>query len=147
MPEERTPLQSIIFSIDECCDAWTALVEVNKIYKQFLGANQEDRKKLIPPSETIVALLGITRDAFCVRVANLLDKRKNINSLKNVFSGDVIKKLEKHPIVIASVAARHNNICHIGKKYTKWPEVDDIVNAKDLKELLEGIKNGVIISK
>ena len=145
--KERALLQSVIFSMNECCEALTALCEVNKLYKKVIEMSPGEKQNFILPPGIVVPLLGMARDCFCVRVANLFDKRKDVHSLKKYFHGDAIKKLEKHPIVVASIVARHNNICHMGKKYTKWPDIDNITDARDLKDLLESIKIGIIINR
>ena len=145
--KERLPLQSVLFSLTECSAALAALEEINRLHTQIGGMNFLERENLILRPETVFALVGTARDSFCVRIANLFDKRKDIHSLKKYFSGDAIDKLEKHPITIVAIKARHNNIAHMGKAYIKWPDIDDILAATDLKELLEGIRIGILINR
>jgi len=147
LKKERLPLQSVLFSLTECSAALAALDEVNRLHTQIRGMNLLERGNLILRPETVLALVGTTRDSFCVRIANLFDKRKDIHSLKKYFHGDAIDNLEKHPITVAAIKARHNNIAHMGKAYTKWPDIDDILAATDLKELLESIRIGILISR
>ena len=145
--KERLPLQSVLFSLTECSAALAALDEVNRLHTQIRGMNLLERENLILRPETVFALVGATRDCFCIRIANLFDKRKDIHSLKKYYRGDAIDKLEKHPITVAAIKARHNNIAHMGKAYTKWPDIDDILAATDLKEMLESIRIGILINR
>src|SRR3989339_1056586 len=145
--KERPALQSILFSLNEVIAALSALAEINKLHAEIREMNSVQRENLVLRAETVVTLVGATRDYFCIRIANLFDKRKDIHSLKKYFRGDAIDKLEKHAITVAAIKARHNNIAHMGKIYTKWPEIDDILAATDLKELLEGIRLGILINR
>jgi hypothetical protein len=145
--KERIPLQSVLFSLTECSAALAALDEINRLHTQIRRMNLLERENLILRPETVVTLVGATRDSFCVRIANLFDKRKDIHSLKKYFRGDAIDKLEKHPITVVATKARHNNIAHMGKAYTKWPDTDAILAATDLKELLESIRIGILINR
>lgn len=145
--KERPRLQSVLFSLTECSAALTALDEVNRLHTQIRGMNLLERENLILRPETVLALVGTTRDSFCVRIANLFDKRKDIHSLKKYFHGEAIDKLEKHPITVAAIKTRHNNIAHMGKAYIKWPDIDAILAATDLKELLESIRIGILINR
>ncbi len=145
--KERPALQSILFSLNEVIAASSALAEINKLHTEIRGMNLLQRENLILRPETVVTLVGATRDYFCIRIANLFDKRKNIHSLKKYFQGDAIDRLEKHSITVAAIKARHNNIAHMGKVYTKWPEIDDILAATDLKELLESIRIGILVNR
>jgi hypothetical protein len=72
--------------------------------------------------------------------------RSDVHSLKKYFNGPAIVELEKNPVTVASIKARHGNIAHMGKKYVEWPEVDDILNS-GLKNLLEGIRIGIIFDR
>jgi hypothetical protein len=144
---ERLPLQSVLFSLTQCSAALAALEEINRLHTAIRDMNLLERENLILRPETVIALVGTTRDSFCVRVANLFDKRKDIHSLKKYFHGDPIDKLEKHPITVAAIRARHNNIAHMGKAYTEWPDIDAILAATDLKELLEGIRIGILLDR
>lgn len=145
--KERIPLQSVLFSLTECSAALAALDEVNRLHTQIRGMNLLERENLVLRPETVVTLVGGMRDCFCVRIANLFDKRKDIHSLKKYYKGDAIDKLEKHPIIVAAIKARHNNIAHIGKAYVKWPGIDAILAATDLKDLLESIRTGILINR
>ena len=145
--KERPVLQSVLFSLTECSAALAALEEINRLHAEIRGMNLLERENLVLRPETVVTLVGTTRDSFCVRIANLFDKRKDIHSLKKYFHGDAIDKLEKHPITVAAIKARHNNIAHMGKAYTKWPDIDAILAATDLKELLESIRIGILINR
>ncbi|MBU6431189.1 MAG: hypothetical protein KGJ58_02175 [Patescibacteria group bacterium] len=147
MKKERLPLQSVLFSLTECSSALAALDEVNRLHIQIRGMNLLERENLVLRPEIVVTLVGGIRDCFCVRIANLFDKRKDIHSLKKYYKGDAIDKLEKHPIIVAAIKARHNNIAHIGKAYTKWPDIDAILAATDLKDLLENIRIGILINR
>ena len=145
--KERPLLQSVIFSLNECSAALAALGEINRLHTKIRGMSLSERENLILRPETVFALVGTARDCFCIRMANLFDKRKDIHSLKKYFRGDAIDKLEKHPITVAAIKARHKNIAHLGKEYIKWPDVDAILAATDLKELLESIRIGILISR
>lgn len=145
--KERVPLQSVLFSLTECSAALAALDDVNRLHAQIRGMNLLERENLILRPETVVALLGGMRDCFCIRIENLFDKRKDTHSLKKYYTGDAIDKLEKHPITVAAIKARHSNIAHMGKAYTKWPDIDDILAATDLKELLESIRMSILINR
>lgn len=145
--KERPALQSILFSLNEVIAALSALAEINKLHTEICGMNLLQRENLILRPETVVTLVGATRDYFCIRIANLFDKRKDIHSLKKYFRGNAIDKLEKHLITVAAIKARHNNIAHMGKVYTKWPEINDILAATDFKELLESIRIGILINR
>jgi hypothetical protein len=141
--KERPPLQSVLFLLDRAIEAFSALAEINRLHTEIRGLNNLRRENPVLRPETVFILVGATRDYFCIRIANLFDKRKDIHSLKKYFHGDAIDKLEKHPITVAAIKARHNNIAHMGKAYTEWPDIDAILAATDLKELLEGIRNGI----
>lgn len=145
--KERPVLQSVLFSLAECSAALAALDDINRLHTQIRAMNLLERENLILRPETVLALVGTTRDSFCVRIANLFGKRKDIHSLKKYFRGDAIDKLEKHPITVAAIKARHNNIAHMGKAYTKWPDIDAILASTDLKELLDSIRIGILISR
>jgi hypothetical protein len=145
--KERPALQTILFSVNEAISALSALAEVNKLHSEIRSMNLLQREGLVLRPETVITLVGATRDYFCVRIANLFDRRSDVHSLKKYFCGDAIGNLEKHPITLAAVAARHNNIAHVGKTYTKWPDIDDILMATDLKELLERIKLGILTNR
>lgn len=144
---ERLPLQSVLFSLNEAIGALSALAETSKLLTEIRSMNLLQRENLILRPETVVTLVSATRDCFCVRITNLFDKRKDIHSLKKYYKGDAIDKLEKHPITIAAIKARHNNIAHMGKAYVKWPDIDAILAATDLKELLESIRIGILINR
>jgi len=144
--KERVPFQSVLFSVTECLAALTALGEINKLHAQVCEMNSLERENLILSPETIVTLVGTARDYFCIRIANLFDKRKDVHSLKKYFHGDVIGILEKHPITVAAIGARHNNIAHMGKAYTKWPDIDTVLAATDLRELLKVVETDLSIS-
>lgn len=144
MTNERLPLQSVLFSIDEAISAFSALVEINKLHTEIRMMNNLQRENLVLQPETVLTLLVATRDYFCIRIANLFDKRKDVHSLKKYFRAEVIDKLEKHPITVVAIKARHNNIAHTGKAYTKWPDIDAILAATDLKELLKSIRRGIL---
>jgi hypothetical protein len=109
----------------------------------MLTASHEHREKAVFDQHTIVALLGITRDCFCIRLAYLFDKRKDTHSLRKDFKGEGIDKLQRHPMTVAALKARHNNIAHMGKEYVKWPDVDDILSST-LKSDLNNIRNGLL---
>lgn len=143
--KERLPLQSVIFSLTECSAALVALEEINTLHTQIRGMSLLERENLILRPETVVTLVGATRDCFCIRITNLFDKRKDIHSLKKYYHGDTIDKLEKHPITVAAIKARHNNIAHMGKAYTEWPDINDVLAATDLKEMLESIEIDILI--
>lgn len=139
--KERSPLQSVIFQLDECIDAFSVLEEINKIHKNMLASKTDaglpmDRSLVVP-------LLGIVRDSFCTRLASLFDKRKDVHSLKKYFKGEAIDRLQNHPVTKASIDARHGNIAHLGKKYVQWPSVENILSS-NIEEILKGIKLGVI---
>ncbi len=145
--KERIPIQSILFSLTECLDALVALDEVNRLHTQIPIMNLLERESLNFRPEIMVTLVSVTRDCFCIRIANLFDNRKDTHSLKKYFHGDTVDKLEKHPITVAAIKARHNNIAHMGKAYTKWPEIDAILVATDLRDLLESIRIGISINR
>lgn len=90
--------------------------------------------------------MGTNRDAFCVRLANLFGKRRDVHSLKKYFHGEaIIDKLEKHPVTVASIDARNKNIGHLAKEYVKWPDINNILEP-DFEELPESIKIGVLLN-
>jgi hypothetical protein len=135
----RPPLQSIQFAVIECCDAFTVLTEMNDWVKNIRKMDVAQRKSLPITAETAVKLLGITLDQLCVRLQNLFDKRNDIDSLIKNNKGPEILELKNHPVVIKAIAARHNNIGHITRKYTPWPSIEEILNS-NLKNLLESLK-------
>ena len=142
--KRRGAVQSVLFSLSECCDAFNVLNEVHKLHTAVIS------KPCIPnplpvARELIPALVGVARDCFCVRIAVLFDQRTDVHSLKRYFEADEITRLEKHPITIACKKARNKNICHMDTKYAKWPDVEFIVSS-DVGELLEKIKLGIIFS-
>lgn len=143
----RPALPSVLFALDEGIATLAALGEVNRLHTHIREMSHQKSGEFALRPETIVTLVGATRDYFCIRLANLFDKRKDTHSLKRCFRGVAIDKLEKHPITVAAIKARHNNIAHMGKAYAKWPEVDEILAAADLKELLEGIRIGILIDR
>ena len=140
---ERNLKQSVIFQIKECMDAFDVLKEVNIIYKDLFIA--PFNKRLPFRRELVAPLLGVVRDDFSIRLACLFDKRKDVHSLKKYFKGLEINRLEKHPVTKDCVKARHGNIAHLGKKFVKWPEVENIINS-NIRELLEMIYCGVLLS-
>jgi hypothetical protein len=144
--KERPLVQSVLFSLNECCDIFDALCEINKFYKNIFNMNTKEREKLFLSQKTILTILSTTRDSFCVRITNLFDKRSDVHSLVNNFDGNAIEKLRIHPITIACTKARHNNIAHMGKKYTKWPNIDEITESIDLKKIIESIGTGILIN-
>ena len=47
--KERLPLQSVIFSINECCEALTTLCEVDKLYKQVIEMGPIEKENFVLP--------------------------------------------------------------------------------------------------
>ncbi|MEI6553654.1 MAG: hypothetical protein WCO09_03735 [bacterium] len=142
--KERVVLQSIVFLLDECINAFDALKELEGLRLKIGKMKIEERDSLILPAMTIHKLCGITRDQFCIRIANLFDKRKDVHSLKKYFKGNIIDTLEGHAVTKASIKARHSNIAHLSKAYVKWPEIDVILKS-NIIEILETIQLGIII--
>ena len=109
---------------------------------------ESEKLSLSIKPETIRTLTCITRDHFCVRMANLFEKRKDVHSLIANYNGEAIEKLKKHPVVKVSIMARHHNIGHLSKKYVKWPSLEDIAKASvEIRELIEGIKIGILFTR
>ncbi len=145
MEKERGALQSVLFQLTECIDAFDVLRQVNVIHKAMLASKLGDAT--LPISREMVApLVGIVRDSFCMRLAYLFDKRRDSHSLKKYFTGPAIDTVERHPLTRACVKARHGNIAHMGKSYTSWPDVDDIL-ISGLRDTLESIKIGILINR
>jgi hypothetical protein len=145
--KERIPKQSVLFLLDECISSLFALHEIYDLHEKIHRMNFKEKEKLILSPEVVTSLVGSARDYFCIRIANLFDQRKDVHSLVKYYNGDDIDALKNHPIVIAAIKARHNNIGHMGKKYTKWPNIDDVILAEDLRNLLKTIRVGVIFAR
>jgi hypothetical protein len=143
--KERDPFASVFFSVKECCEALGVLEEIHQLHSAMLK-NSRSPDPLPVRREHVHVLVGMVRDSFCVRLANLFDKRRDVHSLKKYFKADEIDRLQKDPITSACIDARNKNICHLGKEYTKWPEVEAIVSS-ELKDLLERIKNGLMLAR
>ncbi|MEI8339860.1 MAG: hypothetical protein WCF94_04345 [bacterium] len=150
----RPAFASVVFSINECISGFDTLSIIDKLHRKISGFDIKQRHKFfselglfIDPEIDIGVLLGMVRDCFCVRLANLADKRKDVHSLRKYFKGKIIDDLFKHPIVCECISARNNNIAHLGKRYIKWPESEDITRAKDLRLILEMIKVSVMSLK
>lgn len=146
LDRKRPAFQSVTFMMNECCDAIQALEEIHRIHQQIIETGLEERHNLLFSQKTIHTMLGMARDCFCIRLANLFDKRKDAHSLKKYYKGEVIEKLEKHPITVAARNARNSNIAHMGKEYIKWPDIEDIISS-NLKELLEGTRIALFLSR
>ncbi len=140
--KKRPALQSIHFVISECCDSIKALSEMNNWVLKIRKMNASERAGLPITAETARVLLELTRDQLCVRLQNLFDTRKNIDSLKRNYYGPAIDQLEGHSVVKKARAARHNNISHVTRAYTPWPTIEEILNS-DLKGRLESLKIGL----
>jgi len=144
--KQRPKMQSIVFMLNECCDSFDALIEINRLYSQMIKASSEEKGRMVLSPEAIVKILGTTRDSFCIRLASLFDKRKDTYSIDKFFKGDIVDKLRDHQITVAAIMARHNNICHMGKKYIKWPDIEQIVNS-NIGEMLKNIRISVLLNK
>ncbi len=94
--------------------------------------------------ESIPILVGVVRDAFCVRLRSFFDKRDDVHSLTKYFQGPEITTLKTHPVTMSCIQARHKNVAHFGKEYVKWPDVEQILSS-NLPDLLERIKLGLIL--
>src|SRR5712692_2601094 len=144
--KKRPALQSVAFMIDECCDAMTALYEVNQLFLKIRKMNREERDNLPLRPEIVQKMLGIIMDQFCIRVRNLFDpsadKRGDPHSLKKYYRGELIEKLRTHPLTISCIKAANKNIAHLADEYTQWPQVDDILSS-ELKSWLEKIRMGI----
>lgn len=81
--KERLPLQSVIFSLTECSAALAALEEINTLHTQIRGMNLLERENLILRPETIVTLVGATRDFFVFVLQTFLISEKTYTHLKN----------------------------------------------------------------
>lgn len=143
--KKRPTFQSVFFMINECIDAISVLEETNHVYKRMMEMGQKERDDFIFDQKTIISMLGVARDCFCIRLAYLFDKRKDVHSLKKHFAGNSIDELERHPMTIASIKARHNNIAHMSREFVKWPNVDEILSS-DLKKSLEKIRDGILFT-
>lgn len=135
--KERNYLQSVIFQLNECIDAFNTLNEINKIHENILAS--KPNKSFLIDRSLIVPLVGIVRDSFCIRLTYLFDKRKDVHSLKKYFKFKEIDNLYNQPVTKDSIKARNGNIAHLGKKYIKWPSVETILSS-NIQIMLNDIK-------
>ena len=142
-PKERDPAQAVLFLIDRCIKTLNALEAINNLHSET-GQLAPTKKDKILQHEVIFTLVSITRDSFCMYIANLFDIRRDVHSLKKHFTGPDIFLLEKHHITQQAISARHANIGHFSKSITKWPDIKDILAATDLKELLLKIETAIL---
>jgi hypothetical protein len=146
MTNKRPAKQSLLLMLNDCCEAINALDELHTLTEEIKNMNLEQRDNLALKDTTFFQLLGITRDQFCVRIRCLFDKDKwgDTHSLKKYYQGELIEKIENHPITIAAIKAANKNIAHMDEKYTKWPSIDDILSS-ELKKWLEEVKIGIML--
>ena len=135
--KDRSEVLSIIYLLDQSMDSLTAL---DKVYSLHLTSS----KKELPEDITLI-LVTATRDYFCVRLANLFDSRakhdKNTYSLEKFFSSENIVKLKESHLVQKAISARNSNICHMGAEVVEWPNIEEILESKDvLIKLLQEIQ-------
>ena len=140
---QRPAFQSVFFMLKECSDSIVVLEKINLMYKKMLVSSVKEREEFIFDQSTIIVLLGMTRDCFCIRFAYLFDKRKDVHSLKKYYGGPEIDRLENNKTALAIIEARHNKIAHLSKDYVKWPDVDGILSS-GIKDSLENIQNGLL---
>ncbi len=146
--EKRPALMSVLFILDECCKAIDALKEMNRYASEIRKMNLLERDTLPISNQTVIQSMGAIRDQLCIRLRNLFDhsRPKNTHSLKKYYQGELIGKLEKHPLTIASIKAANKNIAHMSDEFTQWPPIEDILNS-ELKDWLERIKLGILLNR